>query len=63
MARVSVSEDCSPFGVGLPISLAGIEGMMCVLASRQVRTVFFQQLYRSPSAVFHMLIVVLVGGR
>lgn len=39
MARVSVSEDCSPFGVGLPISLAGIEGMMCFLASRRVRTV------------------------
>lgn len=28
MAIVNVRVDCSPFGLGLPISLAGMEGMM-----------------------------------
>lgn len=28
MARVNVRVDCSPFGLGLPISLPGMEDMM-----------------------------------
>lgn len=35
MARVNVKVDCSPFGLGLPISLAGNEDMMYVLLSLQ----------------------------
>lgn len=31
MAIVNVRVDCSPFWLGLPISLAGIEGMLYCL--------------------------------
>lgn len=37
MARVNVKVDCSPFGLGLPISLAGMEDMMYFLVSLQAR--------------------------
>lgn len=40
MAKVNVKVDCSPFGLGLPVSLAGIEDMMYFLVSLQARAAF-----------------------
>lgn len=37
MAIVNVKVDCSPFGLGLPISLAGMEGMMYISIGFPVR--------------------------
>lgn len=37
MARVNVRVDCSPFGLGLQISLAGIEDMIAVRVNNQTR--------------------------
>lgn len=43
MAIVNVRVDCSPFGLGLPISLAGMEDMMCFPVGFQVRLTSFHQ--------------------
>lgn len=51
MASVKVSGDCSPFWVGLPISLEGIQGMMCRCTIRSVVLL----LHQFPSPHFHML--------
>lgn len=37
MAMVNVRVDCSPLGLGLPVSLAGMEGMMDVPLGFQLR--------------------------
>lgn len=37
IARVNVKVDCSPFGLCLPISLAGMEDMMLFLVSFKTR--------------------------
>lgn len=43
MAIVNVRVDCSPFGLGLPISLAGMEGMMYFPVGFQIRLTSFHQ--------------------
>jgi len=40
MARVNVRVDCSPFGLGFPISLAGMEDMMISLVGIPLRAAF-----------------------
>lgn len=43
MAIVNVRVDCSPFGLGLPISLAGMEGMMYSSVGFPVRLTSFHR--------------------
>lgn len=43
MAIVNVSVDCSPFGLGLPISLAGMEDMTYSSVGFPVRLTSFHQ--------------------
>lgn len=50
MAMVNVKVDCSPFGLGLPISLPGIEDMMYFL----VRAAFLVALLEFKSTFWHI---------
>lgn len=53
MAIVNVRVDCSPFGLGLPMSLAGMEGMMYFPVGFLVRLISFHQ---------DLLVTVVCGG-